>query len=170
MPSLQLSDSISSSPAEQGKAPAELGLTNFVIHIWYKMIVPQSQNCSWSEKSWNQRQIDEKSGNSRPQSPFLLIARVCLPDVTWVQLVCTLAFTHAPGPPKKSSRLWRSLKSSRLRRSLGLGAAWKLQPASPYKLASMQICKMGLTYLLDSRCVLIVLIKAFIVLLKQACL
>ena len=30
---LQLSDSISSSPAEQAKSPAELRLTNFVIHI-----------------------------------------------------------------------------------------------------------------------------------------
>ena len=50
----------------------------------------------------NQRQIDEKSRNSRPQSPFLLTARVCLPDVTWVQLVCTLAFTHAPAPPPPS--------------------------------------------------------------------
>ena len=38
----QLSHSISSSPAEQAKSPAELGLTNFVIHISYKMIVPQS--------------------------------------------------------------------------------------------------------------------------------
>ena len=38
----------------------------------------------------NQRQIDEKSRNSRPQRPFLLTARVCLPEVTWVRLV----FTH----------------------------------------------------------------------------
>ena len=39
---LQLSDSISSSPAEQAKSPAELGLTNFVIHISYNIIVPQT--------------------------------------------------------------------------------------------------------------------------------
>lgn len=39
---LKLSDSIPSSPAEQAKSPAELGLTNFAIHISYKMIVPQS--------------------------------------------------------------------------------------------------------------------------------
>ena len=38
MPSLQLSDSISSSPAEQAKFPAELGLTNFVIHISCKLL------------------------------------------------------------------------------------------------------------------------------------
>ena len=35
---LQLSDSISSSPAEQAKSPAELGLTNFVIHISCKLL------------------------------------------------------------------------------------------------------------------------------------
>ena len=39
---LKLSDSIPSSPAEQAKSPAELGITNFVKHISYKMIVPQS--------------------------------------------------------------------------------------------------------------------------------
>ena len=36
--SLQLSDSISSSPAEQAKSPAKLGLTNFVKHVSHKLL------------------------------------------------------------------------------------------------------------------------------------
>ena len=35
---LQLSDSISSSPAEQAKSPAKLGLTNFVKHVSDKLL------------------------------------------------------------------------------------------------------------------------------------
>ena len=54
---LQLSDSISSSPAEQAKSPAELGLTNFVIHMSCKLLfhkrktVHDLRNCEIYEKS-----------------------------------------------------------------------------------------------------------------------
>ena len=54
---LQLSDSISSSPAEQAKSPAELGITNFVMHISYKIIVPKRKTAH----DLRNREIDEKS-------------------------------------------------------------------------------------------------------------
>ena len=52
---LQLSESISSSPAEQAKSPAELGLTNFVIHISCKLLY------STNVHDLRNREIYEKS-------------------------------------------------------------------------------------------------------------
>ena len=83
MPSLQLSAGDSSSPAEQAKSPAELGLTNFVIHISCKLLFHKRKTVH----DLRNREIYEKSRNSRPQSPFFLTARVCLAEVTWVLLV-----------------------------------------------------------------------------------
>ena len=54
---LQLSDSISSSPAEQAKSPAELGLTNFVIHISRKLLFHKPKTVH----DLRNRQIYEKS-------------------------------------------------------------------------------------------------------------
>ena len=72
IPRLQLSDSFSSSPAEQAKSPAELELTNSVIHIYH------INYCSTNVKLFiiseivkstrNQRQIEEKSRNLDPRA------------------------------------------------------------------------------------------------------
>ena len=51
MPSLQLSHSISSSPAKQAKSPAELGLTNIKLLFHKRKTVHDLRN----------REIDEKS-------------------------------------------------------------------------------------------------------------
>ena len=64
MPSLQLSDPISSFPAEQAKSPAELGLKKFVVykvcHINCSTNVKPAMIREIDKSTRNQRQIDEK--------------------------------------------------------------------------------------------------------------
>ena len=55
---LQLSESISSSPAEQAKSPAKLGLTNFVKHVSHKLLFHKRKTVH----DLRNREIDEKLG------------------------------------------------------------------------------------------------------------
>ena len=54
---LQLSDSVSGSPAEQAKSPAKLGLTNFVKHVSHKLLFHKRKTVH----DLRNREIDEKS-------------------------------------------------------------------------------------------------------------
>ena len=54
---LQLSNSISSSPVEQAKSPAKLGLTNFVKHVSHKLLFHKRKTVHDPRN----HEIDEKS-------------------------------------------------------------------------------------------------------------